>query len=231
VCQGHAAGRALNESDMPVIRGIPLSLETGEVLRRAGFGSHSGIRSEIKSLVSELLASVEDDHLLEPAVAREIYPLAEAGDSVLSSLLPEAKEVAIVVGTIGSGLEKQVTDYSNMGEPLRGVLLDGIGSAAVDSLAQEACNLVADEASSRGYRVGSPINPGMPGLPIVKQRQLLEMVPSREIGVSLTSSGMMVPRKSVSMVIGVGPQMHTWTRAEVCARCSLKQTCPHRIRA
>jgi hypothetical protein len=208
-----------------------LSLKTGEVLRRAGFGSHSGVRPGIKNLVSELLAAVGDARLLEPAVACEIYPLAEAGDPLFSSLLPEAKEVAIVVGTIGPGLEKQVTDYSSKGEPLRGVLLDGIGSAAVDSLAQEACNLVADEASSRGYPVGSPINPGMPGLPIVKQRQLLEMVPSREIGVSLTSSGMMVPRKSVSMVIGIGTRMATWTRAEVCARCGLKQSCPHRIRA
>ena len=45
------------------------------------------------------------------------------------------------------------------------------------------------------------------------------------------SSGMMVPRNSVSMVIGIGPRMATWTRAEVCARCSLKETCPHRIRA
>ena len=170
-------------------------------------------------------------HLLEPAVAYEIYPLTEAGDSPFSSLLPEAKEVAVVVGTIGSGLERQVTDYSSRGEPLRGVLLDGIGSAAVDSLVQEICRLVEDEASSRGYHVGIPINPGMPDLPIVKQRQLLGMVPAQEIGVSLTSSGMMVPRKSISMVIGIGTQIHTWTRAEVCARCDLRKTCPYRTRA
>ncbi len=229
---------------MPVIRDIPLSLKAREVLRRVGFGNYSGIRPEIKSLVSELLAGVKNAHLLEPAVAHEVYPLtktshrqlsldgnAVADGSLLSSLLPEAKELAVVVGTIGPRLEKQVTDYSSRGEPLRAVLLDGIGSAAVDSLAQEACRFVADEASSRGYQLGSPINPGMPDLPIVKQRHLLEMVPAQEIGVSLTSSGMMVPRKSVSMVIGIGPQVATWTRVEVCARCSLGKTCPYRIRA
>ncbi|MDH5695069.1 MAG: hypothetical protein OEZ00_00425 [Dehalococcoidia bacterium] len=229
---------------MPVIRDIPLSLKTKEVLRWEGFRGYSEIRPEIKSLILELLASVKEAHLLEPAVAYEIYPItgmsqrqlslegnAVVHGSLLPSLLPEAKELAAVVCTIGPKLEKQVTDYFNRGEPLRGMLLDGIGSAAVDSVTQEVCKFMAGEASSRGYQASSPINPGMPGLPITEQWQLLKMVPAREIGVDLTSSAIMVPRKSTSMVIGIGPQMKTWTRAEVCAHCSLRETCPYRIHA
>jgi hypothetical protein len=229
---------------MPVIRNIPLSLKTEEVLRREGLRGHAKIRPEIKSLILELLGSVKEAHLLEPVMAYEVYSITEVSCSQVSlegnlvvngtflpSILPEAKELAIAVGTIGPGLEEQVTEYSSRGEPLRGVLLDGIGSAAVDSLAQEACRFMEGEASSRGYQVSSMVNPGMPGLPITEQWHLLEMVPAREIGVSLTSSGIMVPRKSTSMVMGVGPQMVTWTRAEVCARCSLRETCPYRIQA
>jgi hypothetical protein len=111
------------------------------------------------------------------------------------------------------------------------MLLDGIGSAAVDSLTEEVCKFIAGEASSGGYEVSSPVSPGMPGLPITEQWQLLKLVPAGEIGVSLTSAGIMVPRKSVSMVMGIGSQMAKWTRAEVCARCHLKKTCPHRIPA
>jgi hypothetical protein len=109
------------------------------------------------------------------------------------------------------------------------MLLDGIGSAAVDSLAEEFCGFVTNEASSRGYEAGGPINPGMPGFPITAQWRLLELVPAQEIGVSLTSSGMMIPRKSVSMVMGIGPQMAKWSRAEVCARCSLRETCHYKL--
>jgi len=227
---------------MPVIRDIPLSLQTKEVLRWEGFRGYSKIRPEIKSLMLQLLASVKQAHLLEPAVAYEIYSITEMSreqvslDSnvvvsgpLLPSLLPEAKEIAAVVGTIGPKLEKQVTDYFNGDEPLRGVLLDGIGSAAVESLTQEVCKLIADEASPRGYQVSSPISPGMHGLPITEQWQLLKMVPAQEIGVSLTSSGIMAPRKSASMVIGIGPKMKTWARAEDCARCNLSKTCPYRI--
>jgi hypothetical protein len=229
---------------MPVIRDIPLSLKIEEVLRRQGFREYSKVKSEIKSLLLELLASVKKDHLLEPVVIYEIYLVNEISHnqfslegnaavhgSLLHLLLPEAKELAVVVSTIGPKLEKQVTDYSNQGEPLRSVLLDGIGSTAVDSLAQEACKIIAGEASSRGYQASGPISPGMPGLPITAQWQLLEMVSAQEIGVSLTSVGIMIPRKSVSMIIGIGPEMKTWTRAEVCARCHLRRTCHYRIHA
>jgi len=227
---------------MPVIRDIPLSLKTREVLRREGFREYSKVRPEIKSLIIELLASVKKSHLLEPAIAYEIYSITEMSHRQLSlegkvvmagpllpSLLPEAKELAVAVCTIGPKLEKQVTDYTNRGEPLRGMLLDGIGSAAVDSLTEEVCKFITGEASSRGYQASSPISPGMPGLPITEQWQLFKMVPAKEIGVSLTSLGVMVPRKSASMVIGIGPQMKTWTRAEVCTNCRLRKTCPYRI--
>jgi hypothetical protein len=229
---------------MPVIRDIPLSLKTREVLRRQGFRGRSKVRPEIKILIRELLASVKKAHLLESAIAYEIYTITEIShrqlslegkpvvhDPLLPSLLAKAKELAIAVCTIGPRLEKQVTDYTSHGEPLRGMLLDGIGSAAVDSLTEEVCKFIGGEASSRGYEASSPISPGMPGLPITEQWQLLKLVPAGEIGVSLTSAGIMVPRKSVSMVMGIGPQMAKWTRAEVCARCHLKKTCPHRIPA
>ena len=227
---------------MPVIRDIHLSMESKEVLRRVGFRGCSDIRPEIRDLILELMAGIESAHLLEPVVAYEIYPITEMSPTQLSvkgnivirgslwlSLLPEAKELAGVVCTIGPELEKQVTDYMNRDEPLRGVLLDGIGSAAVDSLTEEVCKLMTAKASSRGYQAGSPISPGMPGLSLAEQWTLLKIVPAREIGVSLTSSGIMVPRKSASMVIGIGPQVKAWTRADVCVRCNLRETCPYRI--
>jgi hypothetical protein len=227
---------------MPVMHDIPLRLKTTEVLRREGFGKQAKIRPGIKSLILELLARVKRNRLLEPAIAYEILPIAEKDHGQLSlegnivvhgpllpSLLPEAKELAVVVCTIGPQLEKQVTKYFDRNKPLDGLLLDGIGSAAVDSLIEEVCKFMTAKALSKGCQASSPISPGMPGLPIAEQWQLMKMVPAREIGVSLTSSGVMVPRKSASMVIGIGPQMRTWSRAEVCTHCGLRRTCPYRI--
>ena len=227
---------------MPVIRDIPLSLKTREVLRRQGLGGGAKVRPKIKILIRELLASIKKARLLEPAVAYEYYTVSRMNGSQISlegdkaihgplipAIFPEAKELAVLLCTIGPRLEKQVTDYSKSGEAMRGMILDGIGSTAVDSLTEEVCKFIAGEASSRGYEASSPINPGMPGLPITEQWNLLGLVNADEIGVSLTSSGIMVPRKSASMVIGIGPKMTRWSEAEACARCSLRKTCHYKV--
>ena len=228
---------------MPIVRDIPLTPQMNEILRRTGIKADSKLKSEMETLIGQLLVSVNDEHLLEPAIVYEIYPITEVDyqqlslegntvlhGSALSSVLSPAKELAVLVCTIGCNLEEKVTDYFGKSEPLRGLLLDGIGSAAVGSVAREGCELMTREASLRGYQTSSPLSPGGPSFPLSEQWQLFKLVPAEEIGVRLTSTGFMLPRKSTSMVIGIGPQMTTWTRAEACARCNLSKTCPYRIR-
>jgi len=227
---------------MPVIRDIPLSLKTSELLRRQGLGGKTKVRPEIKDLILELLASLKKTRLLEPAVAYEYYTVRSMNGSQISlegdkaihgplipAIFPEAKELAVLLCTIGPRLEKQVTDYSKSGETMRGMILDGIGSTAVDMVILEVLRRLASEVSSRGYEISSPVNPGMPGFPLTEQWNLLGLVNAGEIGVSLTASGLLVPRKSASMVIGIGPKMTRWTQAEVCARCSLRETCHYKV--
>lgn len=227
---------------MPVIRDIPLSLNTAEVLRRQGLGGGAKVRPEIRLLIEELLSGLKKDRLLKPAVIYEYYRIRTMNGSQISlesdktlrgPLLPaifnEAKELIIILCTIGPELEKQVTDYSKRGETMRGMILDGIGSTAVDKLVSKVLRIIAIEVSSREYEVSGPVNPGIPGFPLTEQWNLLEMVNAGEIGVRLTAKGVLVPQKSTSMVIGTGPKMTRWTQAEVCARCSLRETCLYKV--
>ena len=216
-------------------------MDIGEILRREGFSGKRDIRPAIKRLILELHDEVENGDILQPAIAYGIYSgdeidrrqlsLKSNGDMrgrLLTSIIPGAQEIAVVVCTIGPRLEEKVTGYSKSGDVMHGMLLDGIGSAAVDSLCREACSIIAGEASSRGYQISSPINPGMPCLPITEQAWLLELIHSQDIGVSLSSSNMMIPRKSTSMIIGIGHEMETWTQAELCGRCNLRETCSYK---
>jgi len=213
-----------------------------QVLRRQDIGARSKLRPELMHVLHELLATIEDLHLLEPTIAYEFHSINEVfhdglplkgsesiGGSLLSSVLPSAKELAVLVCTIGPHLEEKVACYSSRNELLQALMLDGIGSAAVDLLGQEACHFISNEASSHGHQASSPISPGMPGLPISEQRKLFQLVPAEQIGVHLTSSAMMVPRKSVSMIIGIGPDMPTWMQDEVCNRCRINKTCLYRV--
>ncbi len=227
---------------MTIVNDIHLNLERGRILSREGIRRQSSVRPEITRLIDELLVLVGDEHLLEPVCAYEIYPISGIDhdqvsltgevalhSSLLASALSDAEELAVTVCTIGPKLEKQVTGYLDGNEPLRGLLLDGIGSAAMDSLAQEACRLIRDEALSRSYQASSPYSPGHTGFPITEQWPLFQLVPTGEIGVSLAASALMVPRKSVSMVIALGEQVSVRKRGEACTHCNLSKTCHYRI--
>ncbi len=229
---------------MPVITNINLALDMNQVLRHEAIAGKSRLTPQIKSLLGDLLDIISSDHLMRPSIAYNIYPVIEIRadgvqlegnvtlrGSLFRSTLTDAKELAIAVGTIGPGLEGKAIKYFNRKESLRGTLLDGIGSVAVDLLSEEAAKLITAEAASRGYQSSSPVNPGMPGFPVSEQKQLLTLVPVKDIGVRLTSSGMMSPRKSVSLIIGMGPQMPVLTQAKICARCHSGKTCRYRARA
>ncbi len=227
---------------MPVIENIHLNLKKNEVLRRGGFRGYSRARPEIRKLAEELLEDAGTASLLKPVATYDTYPVtgiapervsleggAAVNGTLLPSTFPQARELVAIVCTIGPGLEKKVTEYSRGGETLRAMLLDGIGSAAVDTLVIEVCHGIAEEASRRSLQAGSPVAPGMPGLDITEQRNILELAHAVEIGVSLTSSGIMVPRKSTSIVLALGPKMKTWTQAEICGNCNLRETCPYSV--
>ena len=229
---------------MPVIRDLPLTLGFDEMLRRQGLADRKRVSPRLMDRLRELIESVHHQHLLEPAIAYESYPILEAQHDrlylkggmvfhsrLLAKALIAAKELAVAVCTIGPHLEKKVTDDFAQNEVFRATLLDGIGSAAVDHLSREACHLIRQEAGSRDYDASSPFSPGMQGLPISDQWVICSSAQAEQIGVHLTSSAMLVPRKSASMVIGLGERLPTWTQVEACQICNLKAICRHRIQS
>jgi len=226
---------------MTIIREAQLDLKLNDVVRRQGIRGNF-CRPKIVATTEELLEEVKESGLLETAFAYHVYPISEmkndqirlSNDAVINgkllpSVLPKSGELAIGICTIGPQLEHKVTEYLKEGEPLRGLLLDGIGTTAVDTLAVQACKFLRQESLSRGNQTSSPLSPGMPDFPISEQRMLLKLASAEQIGVSLTSTGIMIPRKSISVVVGIGADMPIWTPAEVCARCSLSRICAYRI--
>jgi hypothetical protein len=223
---------------MPIIRDFSITLEMEQILRWQGLGRRKKIRPHILGSLQELLQEVDCLHLLKPAISFEIYPLLavqeghltlEGGfvlhSSLLSSQLASAKELAFVACSIGSSVEEKITSYFQKDDLLRATLLDGIGNAAMDVLSQEICGKIQQTSSAHGYEASSPISPGKDGFPLLEQKTVCHLAHAEEIGIHLTSSMMMVPRKSSSMVFGLGENMPIWKKGEECQHCNLKNTC------
>lgn len=226
---------------MPIFRDISVRLDIKKVLQGQGMGGCSRPRPEITALSGELLSNIDKMHLLEPALAYESYSITGAGQdrvnlnggfilngSLLPVKFPSARKLVAIVCTIGPKLEEAVSEYFNRGEALRGILLDGIGNVALDSLVREACRRVKKESSSQGYQIGSPVSPGIPGFSISEQRTLFKLAPATHIGVRLTASGVMFPRKSISMVIAIGKDMPEQAEDNICDSCNMVASCKYR---
>jgi len=227
---------------MPVIHDIPLKLDVNEVLRQVGIANDAELRPKLESLITELLSGDEADCLLAPAIAYELHTITEIHEdrlcinnswtiqgSLISSTLAKASNLAVVFCTIGPDLENEKAECKAKKDLMRAFLLDSVGSAAIDILAVEAYHLIRDIAASRGHAASSPISPGMQDFSISEQWRMAQLAPIEEIGLQLTSSGMMNPQKSLSMIIGFGEEMPTWSRAEACSRCNLAKSCRFRI--
>ncbi|MCP4404637.1 MAG: hypothetical protein GY801_45955 [bacterium] len=226
-----------------IVRDLPFVLNMENVLRRQGLGTKSQVKHKTFALLQELLTEVEELRLLESAVAYRFQEITtihaervqvEKGITISGKLLPttfpEATHLAVAVCTVGPKLEEQVTVYFNKGEKLRGLLLDSIGSTVTDLLCVEASHLIRREATSQSRQASSPVQAGMPGFAITEQKTIFQLLDTTEIGVKLTSSSVMFPRKSVSFVVGIGANMPQWTPAEACQRCSLYDICHYKIR-
>jgi hypothetical protein len=147
---------------------------------------------------------------------------------LVGNLLGGAQEVIILVCTLGAALENRASQYFAEGFPARGYLLDGLGTVALGRLAETARREIEASAQARGLQASTPISPGHADWRLAEQRVLFDLLPSRETGVTLTQTYLMVPRKSLSMAVGLGEKMITHTEGTQCQYCSLQKTCTYR---
>jgi hypothetical protein len=201
---------------MPILQDIPVTFDLDKITQRQGFRDPARIKPEMKELNIKLLEEVQTQELIKPIVAYETYKIIGIepekitieGDFCISgSLLPErlagANLLVILVSTIGPQLEDRVKEYTAIKETFKGMLLDGIGSSAMHSITQDVCAFISKQIETEGNKPSPAFLPGMLGFPLTEQVSLLKLAKAERIGVTLSSSGIMVPRKSTSRVIGV----------------------------
>jgi hypothetical protein len=221
---------------MPVLRDWDLKLSIEDVLRAQGARniSSSPVSSEISAAAERALR--EGMPLLQPAAAYAEYRIqsikherasfSEGGGLSGRNIvlhLAAARTATVVICTVGGIIDEFVKAVFKS-DPLYALALDGLGSAAITALSERVCSFVADKAAARGWETTLPLSPGSDGWPAGKGNQeLFDLVDVSEAGITLTQSGMMVPLKSLSMVLGSGPEVDNSGR--VCDYCTMKNSC------
>jgi hypothetical protein len=220
---------------MPVLTDWTLELEADQVLRGQG-ADPATVRARRPALVAIAERALQVGvPLLQPRVAFERLEahglrherLSLDGGALHGALIAQhlgrAEQVVLIVCTIGEALEASVAQEMDA-DPVFGLALDGLGSAAVESLAGLACSRFEEQTAVRGWNASLPLSPGMIGWPVAEgQAQIFSLLDPGLAGVRLTDSGMMIPRKSLSLVLGLGEEVASG--ASACSACSLNAAC------
>ncbi|MHA1732533.1 MAG: hypothetical protein ACTSU5_11350 [Promethearchaeota archaeon] len=156
----------------------------------------------------------------------------EVGGGRFAKVVRNATEVIVAVCTIGPAVEEKIHEYATSGKAFRGTLLDGFASWAVHSTRRQLFSWLKRKLHAKeGLRVSVPVGPGEEfGFPLQNQRAIFDLLAGEveAIGVSLTDSLLMVPLKSVSLVLGVGSEPLGRESGYECEGCNLRATCKFR---
>jgi hypothetical protein len=177
--------------------------------------------------IAEALDSAlgESKSLIEPKV---VYVTAAGSDLPRSDIFKGLEKVVFCVCTIGPALEERVTALSKAGDMLAAVVLDAIGSAAAEATARYANGRIEEAADAIGLKTSCRASPGYGDWDVSEQKNLFELVPAGMIGVTLTESSMMVPRKSISFAVHMAEEPVRLRSEGSCRNCDM-EICPYRI--
>ncbi len=131
--------------------------------------------------------------------------------------------ITVAICTVGSKIDDYASEVMD-DDIVLGLAIDGVGSAAVESLANAVCSQIELTAAKDSLQTTIPLSPGMIGWGIEEGQPLIfDLIDQDQIGVSLTPHYLMLPRKSLSMIMGIGPGINSGER--ICDYCAMRETC------
>jgi hypothetical protein len=127
----------------------------------------------------------------------------------LARLLRGAREVFLILLTLGPKLENRAQALMGEEQFLEALLLDTAGWVAMDALAKAVRGHLAAEVSARGMRLTHRMAPGYADWGLEEQRALFSAFGEDILPVQLTEACVMLPRKSISGIYGLIPATTT----------------------
>jgi hypothetical protein len=188
-----------------------------DLLRQLGYREPP--QPKLLSMVDQMLGLLED--LVEPRLA--FKEMREKQD--LPSFFVGAVVKYAGAATLGQKLENKVTDLFDNGKPAEAYILDTAGSIVVAKAGDILWGEIRQDAAAKGFKKGLRRTPGCRGIDLETQKWLFEKLANRDLGVYLTSSYMMFPRKSLSFLARFGGKLKETFSCKGCpqySECTLR---------
>ena len=123
---------------------------------------------------------------------------AKVASKSLAANLSGCKKIMLFAATVGIAPDRLVAKYGRI-SPVKALFCQAIGAERIEAL----CDVFCKEIASQEGTLRPRFSPGYGDLPLELQSQIFAVLDcSRKIGLSLTSSLLMTPTKSVTAIVG-----------------------------
>ena len=209
--------------------------DRAEVLRYLGYhgqGFAEGLDGRVDAMVARCrevgvprmgLASYDVREARDESVELEGCTLRLVGRDV-SAHLAGARTVVLMAVTLGADVDRELRRLSHV-DALDQVVFDSVATTFVERAADAAEARIRSWAATQGLFTSWRYSPGYGDLPLSVQADLLAALDAtRQLGITLTPSDLMIPTKSVTAVVGVHPTPQPGL-ASSCSICMLADFC------
>lgn len=133
--------------------------------------------------------------------------------------LRKSESVVLFICTAGSEISELAQDLLLGDDPVLGYVYNVLGSLIVEATADTIQQEIRRLAAISGALITNRYSPGYCQWSVADQHKLFSFFPENCCGISLTSSALMHPIKSVSGIIGMGKDVKY--RGYTCNLCNL----------
>lgn len=144
-------------------------------------------------------------------------------------MLSGCHEAVLLAATLGAGSERMLLREQARGAS-RALLLDAVLSAGIEAVCDGIEARLREECEAQGLFLTDRFSPGYGDMPLEQTKEILGVLDAQKrIGLTVTATGLMMPRKSVTAVMGVS-ETPVERRPSGCEGCAARETCAMRRR-
>ena len=145
------------------------------------------------------------------------------GDSIAKHL--ENSQVCVLIAaSLGHHVDTRIRYYEKI-SMTKALILDAAATALIEETCDRVCEEIESELIKDNKALTTRFSPGYGDLPIDIQDDFLSVINARKsIGLSVSSSSILIPRKSVTAVAGVISRDEKQEKSS-CSSCSKYSDC------
>lgn len=145
------------------------------------------------------------------------------------ALLATCREGVLLAATLGAGSERMLLREQARGAS-RALQLDAVLSAGIEAVCDGIEARLREECEAQGLFLTDRFSPGYGDMPLEQTKEMLAVLDAhRRIGLTVTATGLMMPRKSVTAILGIS-ETPVERRPSGCEGCAARETCAMRRR-